>query len=265
MHHHFPEGFLVKTNPNHKYLALHSKEGTGKRKGTSPLSGTGFSGQFLNPKLLVIIGLGNSCIGFVTSGRRNTFIFIINPGWCSQSLFQGIGPYQGCRSPNGKHFHHFFRNVNPSLRCLPPVQSGSWEKPGPASPVRWVSVRSQGWIDGSGKICRNVIPLFWHFTVIKINVSHFAHSSLIFWVLIMSKKNGAVNLNMPRVYIYLMNSLQSVHHPRSTSMVVPPKPSPSIASWTYDLSFLILFLFQLPKNRDYFLMIQLNSLIYLLA
>ncbi len=74
----------------------------------------------------------------------------------------------------------------------------------------------------------------------------------------MSKKNGAVKSNVPRGSYF--GDLFTIHSSDTKHLYVgSTKAIASNFEWSYDSSFLLLFLFQFPKNRDNFLMIQRKS------
>jgi len=114
-HHDFAKRFLIKTDPDHEYFAFKAKKLAGKSNRTAPLTGPGFSRKFLDPELFVIPSLSYGSIGFMTSGRAETFIFVIDMGRRFKILLQIHCAFERGRTPPVKQFEHFFRDINPSL------------------------------------------------------------------------------------------------------------------------------------------------------
>src|SRR4030042_27637 len=99
-HHAFSIWLLVITYPYHVNGTTQSKNIACERKCSSPLSRASFSSYSFCSFFLIVIGLGNSGIGFMASRRADTLILKINLSRRIKVFFQSFGPYKRSGSPH---------------------------------------------------------------------------------------------------------------------------------------------------------------------
>src|SRR5579872_5263347 len=81
-------GLLVVGDADLKHGDIDAEQRTGESERGTPLAGTGLGRKLLDALLFVVPGLRHSRVGLVRTGRRNTFVLVINLGRRAERLLQ---------------------------------------------------------------------------------------------------------------------------------------------------------------------------------
>src|SRR5712692_4368683 len=92
--HHDPSArFLLIADSDHVDSAFHAEHCSAHGEGRAPLSRPALSYDPLNPLLLVVVGLGDGCVGLVAPRGAHIFRLEENLGGSLEEPFQASGPY----------------------------------------------------------------------------------------------------------------------------------------------------------------------------
>ena len=114
-HGHAAVGLLPVAGAHHVDVALDVEQLAGQGQGTSPLAGTGFGGQALDPGLFGVPGLGDRGIRFVRSRWRGAFVLVVDVGRGVQRALQPHRAHQRRRTPQRQNLAYRLGDLDPSL------------------------------------------------------------------------------------------------------------------------------------------------------
>ena len=83
---------LIVAHAHHVHLAFEAEHLTRQAQRASPLSGTRFGREPLDPGLLVIVGLGDRGVGLVAACRAHAFVFEVDLRRGVQFLLEAASP-----------------------------------------------------------------------------------------------------------------------------------------------------------------------------
>ncbi len=116
LHHHTPVWLLLVRDLDHVDFEIQPEEVAGQRKGRAPLSGSGLGSECLGASCLVEEGLRDGCVGFVTAGRRNALVLVVNMRRSAKCFFQPAGAQQRRRPVQFIDLTHFIGYGDEPLR-----------------------------------------------------------------------------------------------------------------------------------------------------
>ena len=169
-------GFLIVGNPHHEDFHFDAEQRPGEGQRGTPLPGAGFGGDAFDAGFLVVERLSDGGVGFVAAGRTDAFVLVIDPRRSAERPFQPAGPIQRAGSPLPIDLPDRFRNLDLSLgghflldqrhreQRRQIIRPDRLQRTGMQHRRRWFwQVRDQ------------VIPEFWHSTLIEHVFNGFAH------------------------------------------------------------------------------------------
>ena len=118
----------------------------------------------------------------MTCHGAGTLIFIKDFCRCAKCLFKLNGTVQGCRSPQGKHVKHFFRDGEPpgaTYLLLDNRIREYWLQCFRATWLHVCGIKRWGW--RNSHVSNDIIPLFGNIFLLQKKLSLFHVLSPFFW------------------------------------------------------------------------------------
>ena len=146
--------------------AFEPEELARERHGRTPLACACFGGDPAHAFLLVVVGLRQGCIQFVTTGRTDALVFEVDAAICLQRFLKTDRTHERSGAPNLVELAHLIGNLDPALRRHLLLDDRLGEK------RREVCRRERlagAWVQRRRKrargVSQHVIPCRWNFAV----------------------------------------------------------------------------------------------------
>src|ERR1700688_1197183 len=115
LHHRSPKRLLLIAHPHHVHANLDAKHLPRHRERTTPLTRAGLSNESANSGKMVVVGLRDSSVRLMRTGRAHTLILVVDARRSPERFLQTSRAVKRSRTPTAIDLAHRLGNRNPSL------------------------------------------------------------------------------------------------------------------------------------------------------